>query len=179
MTVGNLSVRLLPDLFCYFEKARNCHANARDLATKEDSISSLFSSSRRPLKQNQFFLFLRILTAKLLFIQVSIENAVLVTRGRRWPLMIDPQDQANRWIRQKEAKNNLKVIKLTNPNFLRTLENCIRIGMPVLLEEVGESLDPSLEPILLKQTFISGGRMLIRLGDNDIDYDKNFRFASS
>jgi len=107
---------------------------------------------------------------------VSIENAVLVTRGRRWPLMIDPQDQANRWIRQKEAKNSLKIIKLTDANFLRTLENCIRIGMPVLLEEVGESLDPSLEPVLLKQTFMAGGRMLIRLGDNDIDYDKNFRF---
>ena len=89
--------------------------------------------------------------------------------------MIDPQDQANRWIRQKEAKNSLKIIKLTDPNFLRTLENCIRIGMPVLLEEVGESLDPALEPVLLKQTFMSGGRMLIRLGDNDIDYDKNFR----
>ena len=24
---------------------------------------------------------------------VSIENAVLLTRGRRWPLMIDPQEQ--------------------------------------------------------------------------------------
>lgn len=24
---------------------------------------------------------------------VSIENAVFVTRGRRWPLMIDPQEQ--------------------------------------------------------------------------------------
>ncbi|XP_015770017.1 PREDICTED: dynein heavy chain 6, axonemal-like [Acropora digitifera] len=107
---------------------------------------------------------------------VSIENAILVTRGRRWPLMIDPQDQANRWIRAKEAKNGLKVIKLTDQNFLRTLENCIRIGMPVLLEEVGETLDPALEPILLKQTFVQGGRLLIRLGDSDIDYDKNFKF---
>ncbi|CAD5112359.1 DgyrCDS1592 [Dimorphilus gyrociliatus] len=108
--------------------------------------------------------------------QVSTENAVLVTKGRRWPLMIDPQDQANRWIRNKEAMNGLKIIKLTDSNFLRTLENCIRIGMPVLLEEVGEHLDPALEPILLKQTFKQGGRLLIRLGDSDIDYDRNFKF---
>uniref|UniRef100_A0A7N8YMF0 Dynein, axonemal, heavy chain 6 n=1 Tax=Mastacembelus armatus TaxID=205130 RepID=A0A7N8YMF0_9TELE len=107
---------------------------------------------------------------------VSTENGILVTEGRRWPLMIDPQDQANRWIRSKEAKHGLKVIKLTDPNFLRTLENAIRMGMPVLLEELKESLDPALEPILLKQTFVSGGRTLIRLGDSDIDYDKNFRF---
>ncbi|XP_076584320.1 dynein axonemal heavy chain 6 [Chaetodon auriga] len=107
---------------------------------------------------------------------VSTENGILVTEGRRWPLMIDPQDQANRWIRSKEAKHGLKVIKLTDPSFLRTLENAIRMGMPVLLEELKETLDPALEPILLKQTFVSGGRTLIRLGDSDIDYDKNFRF---
>ncbi|CAI8029533.1 Dynein heavy chain 6, axonemal [Geodia barretti] len=107
---------------------------------------------------------------------VSTENAVLVTRGRRWPLMIDPQEQANRWIRSMEGRNGLKVIKLTDPNFLRTLENAIRIGTPVLLEEVEETLDPSLEPVLLKQTFMQGGRLLIRLGDSDIDYDKNFKF---
>lgn len=40
-----------------------------------------------------------------------------------------------------------------------------------------EQLDPSLEPVLLKQTFMQGGRLLIRLGDSDIDYDKNFRWA--
>ncbi|XP_019373751.1 PREDICTED: dynein heavy chain 6, axonemal [Gavialis gangeticus] len=107
---------------------------------------------------------------------VSTENGILVTRGRRWPLMIDPQDQANRWIRNKEAKSGLKIIKLTDAGFLRTLENAIRLGLPVLLEELKEALDPALEPILLKQTFVSGGRMLIRLGDSDIDYDKNFRF---
>lgn len=47
--------------------------------------------------------------------------------------------QANRWIRSKEAKHGLKVIKLTDPSFLRTLENAIRMGMPVLLEEVGKN----------------------------------------
>ncbi|KAI8731251.1 dynein heavy chain 6, axonemal isoform X3, partial [Biomphalaria glabrata] len=107
---------------------------------------------------------------------VSIENAVLVTKGRRWPLMIDPQEQANRWIRNREALNKLKIIKLSNSNFLRTLEACIRAGLPVLMEDVGEALDPALEPVLLKQTFIQGGRVLIRLGDSDIDYDRNFRF---
>lgn len=53
-----------------------------------------------------------------------------------------------------ESQNNLKVIKLTDPNFMRVLENGVRIGMPVLLEEVGEALDPTLGPILLKQTFV-------------------------
>ena len=58
-------------------------------------------------------------------------------------------------MRNKEAKNGLKFIKLTDSNFLRTLENCIRIGMPVLCEDLGEQLDPALEPVLLKQTFMS------------------------
>lgn len=44
--------------------------------------------------------------------------------------------QANRWIRTKETKNGLSVIKLTDTGFLRTLENAIRLGLPVLLEEV-------------------------------------------
>lgn len=85
---------------------------------------------------------------------VSTENAILVTQASRWALMIDPQEQANRWIRQMEAANDLRVVKLTDANFLRVLESAIRIGKPVLLEEVGETLDPTLRPILMKQTFM-------------------------
>ncbi|KAK5640059.1 hypothetical protein RI129_010870 [Pyrocoelia pectoralis] len=106
---------------------------------------------------------------------ISTENAILVTQARRWPLMIDPQEQANRWIRQMEGQN-LRITKLTDSNFLRILESAIRIGLTVLLEEVEETLDPTLAPILLKQTFIQGGRVLIRLGDSDVEYDSNFRF---
>ncbi|CAJ1350985.1 unnamed protein product [Effrenium voratum] len=106
---------------------------------------------------------------------LSIENGLLVTRGRRWPLMIDPQGQGNRWIRNMK-KDGLGIIKLSTPNFLRTVENCIREGSAVLLENVEEVLDPSLEPVLLKQVFKKGGQMLLRLGSEDVPYHDDFRF---
>lgn len=86
--------------------------------------------------------------------EVSTENAILVTQAGRWPLMIDPQEQANRWIRQMEEPNDLRIVKLTDGNFMRILESAIRLGKPVLLEEVEETLDPALGPVLLKQTFM-------------------------
>ena len=67
--------------------------------------------------------------------------------------MIDPQGQANKWAKNMEKDNKLAVIKLTDSDFMRHLENCISFGNPLLLENVGEELDASLEPLLLKQTF--------------------------
>ena len=40
---------------------------------------------------------------------------------------------------------------LTDKDFLRSLENCVRFGKTCLLENVAEELDPALEPILLQQ----------------------------
>lgn len=80
------------------------------------------------------------------------------------PLMIDPQSQANKWVKNSERDNNLQVVKLTQADYMRTLENCIQFGNPVLIENVGEELDPSLEPLLLKQTFKQGGVWCIKLG---------------
>jgi len=106
----------------------------------------------------------------------SIDNAIVQSEARRWPLLIDPQGQGNKWIRNMEAKNHLSVIKLTDGDFVRTLENCISLGFPVLLENVGEELDPTLEPLLLKSIFKQGGSEKIRLGDNTIEYNMKFRF---
>ena len=39
----------------------------------------------------------------------SIENAIMMTNSSRWPLMIDPQAQANKWIKAKEKANRLQV----------------------------------------------------------------------
>jgi dynein heavy chain len=107
--------------------------------------------------------------------QLSKDNAIIITTGRRWPLIIDPQGQANRWIKNLGGDSN-KTIKLSDPGFLKTLENGIRFGNPVLLENIEEKLDPSLEPVLLKQTFKKGGVFYLRLGDQEVPYTNDFRF---
>ena len=33
----------------------------------------------------------------------SIENGIMMYNADKWPLMIDPQGQANRWIKRKES----------------------------------------------------------------------------
>ncbi|KAM7380824.1 hypothetical protein PAMP_004096 [Pampus punctatissimus] len=86
------------------------------------------------------------------------------------------QGQANKWVKNMEKANSLHIIKLSDADFVRTLENCIQFGTPVLLENVGEELDPILEPLLLRQTFKQGGAMCIRLGDSTIEYAPDFRF---
>ena len=53
--------------------------------------------------------------------------------------MIDPQGQANKWVKNMEKANSLHVIKLSDADFVRNLENCIQFGTPVLLENIGKS----------------------------------------
>eukprot|EP00644_Phytophthora_capsici_P009072 jgi/Phyca11/526027/estExt2_fgenesh1_pm.C_PHYCAscaffold_60111 len=105
----------------------------------------------------------------------SIDNAIMLQRSNRWPLMIDPQGQANRWVKNMEESNNLKVVKQSQAGFVRMLENSIMIGAAVLIENMPEEIDPMLEPILLKQVVKTGGIATIRLGDNTVEYDANFR----
>ena len=37
-----------------------------------------------------------------------------------------------------DAKKKINIIKLSDANYLRTLQNAIQFGQPVLLENVGE-----------------------------------------
>ncbi|GMH99793.1 hypothetical protein TrVE_jg2105 [Triparma verrucosa] len=105
----------------------------------------------------------------------SVDNAIMLYKSDLWPLMIDPQSQANKWIKKSEAKNSLKIVKLTQATFVRTIENGIAFGNPVLIENVTEHLDPILDPLLQKQIVKVGGVATVRLGDNTIEYDPNFK----
>ena len=91
--------------------------------------------------------------------------------------MVDPQTQANKFVKNMGRVNNpesgAKVFKLSESNLLRNLEMAIQFGEWVLLENIGEELDPALEPILLKQVDKQGS---LRLGEKQIPYNQAFRF---
>lgn len=86
----------------------------------------------------------------------SIDNAIIMDGSQRWSLLIDPQGQAHKWIKIMEKSNDLIVVKLTNPNYMKNIEVGIETGKPVLIENVLEDLDSLLDPILSKQTYKQG-----------------------
>lgn len=86
----------------------------------------------------------------------SIDNAIIMDGSQRWSLLIDPQGQAHKWIQTMEKSNDINIVKLTNPNYMKSIEVGIEFGKPVLVENVYEDLDPFLDPILLKQTYKQG-----------------------
>ncbi|KPI86557.1 putative dynein heavy chain [Leptomonas seymouri] len=128
--------------------------------------------------------------------ETSTENAIVALLSctpRRWPLFIDPQEQAIKWLLRQfqqtqpvsgsgavATKNRslLKVIKLTDATWMRSLESQIRLGGVVIIDDVGESLDPALEPLIARRIFTTdGGGLQIQLTPQSgpIDYNPNFR----
>lgn len=89
----------------------------------------------------------------------SIENAIMLKHSLKWPLLVDPQGQATLWIREMEGAA-LRLCKSDDPtSVFRTLEQAVRLGEPVLVENVGdEQLDPLLDPILYKQIATRGAQ---------------------
>ena len=107
--------------------------------------------------------------------QFSIENAIIIENARRWPLMIDPRGKLTRGL--KIWRNKIISSRETVRRWIAYAgtRECHSVWYAVLLENVGEELDPSLEPLLLKQTFKSGGVTCMRLGDATVEYSEDFR----
>ncbi len=104
---------------------------------------------------------------------LCLENAVMLTRFNRYPLVIDPSGQATAFLMSMLAPRKVLKTSFLDASFQKNLESALRFGCPIVVEDV-ESLDPVLNPILNKEVRKQGGRVLIRLGDQDIDFSPSF-----
>ena len=107
--------------------------------------------------------------------ELSVQNGILTTVASRFPLCIDPQEQAVSWIKRKHIKDQLIVKTFNDGDFIKHMELAITYGRPFLFEKVENYIDPVIDPILEKLTFTQQGATYIMMGDKAVEWDVNFR----
>ncbi|CAF0851193.1 unnamed protein product [Rotaria sordida] len=107
--------------------------------------------------------------------ELSVQNGILTTQSSRFPFCIDPQQQALKWIKKREEKNNLKILTFHDSDFLKHLEMSIKYGFPILFQDCDEYFDPVIDNVLEKNVRGIEGRQFVVLGDKEVDYDPSFR----
>lgn len=101
------------------------------------------------------------------------ENAIMLKRFNRYPLIIDPSGQATEFIMNEFKDKKITKTSFLDDSFRKNLESALRFGNPLLVQDV-ENYDPILNPVLNKELRRTGGRVLITLGDQDIDLSPSF-----
>jgi len=113
--------------------------------------------------------------------RISIENGAIMTTCTRWPLLIDPQLQGMRWLKKHEENRtsktdrHVRVMRPGDKQWITNVVQAIQAGDTVIIENVGEVLDSSLDPILTKSVHRKGRTLFIKIGEDDVEYDSNFR----
>ena len=92
--------------------------------------------------------------------RMSTENATILSNSERWPLMIDPQLQGIKWIKTKYGEE-LVVVRLGHKAYLDHIEKAIATGQVVLIENLEESVDPVLDPVIGRNTIKKVGCRLL------------------
>ncbi|XP_028842651.1 dynein heavy chain 9, axonemal-like isoform X2 [Denticeps clupeoides] len=104
--------------------------------------------------------------------RMSTENATILSSCERWPLMVDPQLQGIKWIKNKYG-DLLRIVQIGQRGYLDFIERAVAAGEVVLIENLEESVDPVLGPLLGRET-IKKGRY-IKIGDKECEYNPSFR----
>ncbi|XP_031789302.2 dynein heavy chain, cytoplasmic isoform X5 [Nasonia vitripennis] len=105
--------------------------------------------------------------------ELCTENAIMLKRFNRYPLIIDPSGQATEFLINEYKDRKITKTSFLDDSFRKNLESALRFGNPLLVQDV-ENYDPILNPVLNRELRRTGGRVLITLGDQDIDLSPSF-----
>jgi dynein heavy chain 1 len=106
------------------------------------------------------------------------ENAIMLKRFNRYPLIIDPSGRVTEFLQNVYRHRKLTVTSFLDSSFTKQLETSLRFGNPILIQDA-EHLDPILTHILNKEYQKTGGRVLIQVGKIEVDFSPSFQLFLS
>ena len=109
---------------------------------------------------------------------LCVQNAIILNRFNRYPLMVDPSEQGVTYLMNLFSSSLVVKTSFLDKNFMRQLESALRFGNVLIVQDV-ENADPILNPLLNKEFHKEGGRTLIRIGGQDIDFSPSFKLFLS
>lgn len=110
--------------------------------------------------------------------ELCTENAIMLKRYNRYPLIIDPSGRITEFLQKESTDRRLTVTSFLDSSFVKQLESALRFGNPILIQDA-EHIDPILNQVLNKEYQKTGGRVLIQLGRQDIDFSPAFKLYLS
>ena len=81
---------------------------------------------------------------------LCIENAIIMSRYNRYPLIIDPSDQALKYIMNHFRSRKIQKTSFADSEFLARISEGLQYGVPVLVQDV-EKIDPVMNSVLNKE----------------------------
>eukprot|EP00049_Salpingoeca_infusionum_P026814 m.28080 g.28080 ORF g.28080 m.28080 type:complete len:4577 (+) comp9012_c0_seq1:144-13874(+) len=109
--------------------------------------------------------------------ELCMQNAIMLKRTIRTPLVIDPSGQAATFIMNEYNKDNKMVVSsFLNPQQLRKdLESALRFGTKLFLNDAdADNFDAILNPVLNNEVQSKGGRIVVNIAGKDIDLSPSF-----
>ena len=110
--------------------------------------------------------------------ELCTENAIILKRFNRYPLIIDPSGRATEFLQNQNKTRRMTITSFLDDSFIKQLESALRFGNTILIQDA-EHLDPVLNHVLNKEYQKTGGRVLIQLGKQEIDFSPAFRLFLS
>nr|XP_054595116.1 dynein axonemal heavy chain 11 [Nothobranchius furzeri] len=104
--------------------------------------------------------------------KMSTQNASILINCECWPLLIDPQLQGIKWIKSRYG-NALKVVSQGQRGYVDVIEQAVVAGDIVLIENLEETIDPIIDPLLGRHTIKKGS--CIKVGDKECFFHPSFR----
>jgi len=106
----------------------------------------------------------------------SIQIAIILALTKKTPIILDAAGRASKFVSALNGMEKLKIISSCATDMATQLEHSIRVGNPILIENIDENIPEALKNVLLKTfTILDSGALMVKILGKEVEVHQRFR----